>query len=281
VNAAAYPGPGSIDQVDQRRPFPYIPTAFYYSVADGRSSYNSMQVEVNRRFSGGWMLLAAYTWSKVMDNGNSGWFGAENGPSGSSSIQNTYDWASNRSVSSYNIPHNFWVSGTWEPPVGKGKKFVQQGPLSWIIGNWRADFINSIRSGQPWNPMVPGDLANVGRYDEYLRPNLIGNPYPANQTAEMWVNPAAFGIPQFSFGNVGRNSFRSKAVYRTDLAMVKQFKLHESTSLEFRAEAFNIFNIMNYGVPNAELSQPNFGAISNLADQQYPRQFQFGLRLTF
>ena len=281
VNAALTPGPGTSDQVNERRLFPYIPTAFGYCVDDGRSSYNSLQVELNRRFGRGAMLLVAYTWSKIMDNGNSGWFGSENGPSGSSSLQNTYDFKSNRSVASYDITHNLWVSGTWEPPVGKGKKWLQSGPLSWVLGNWRTDFIQSMRSGQPWNPMIPGDLANVGRNDEYMRPNLIGNPNPPNRTAEMWVNPAAFGIPQFAYGNVGRNSFRSKAVFSTDFALVKEFHMGERTTLQFRAESFNIFNIMNYGVPNAEVGQSNFGTISSLADQHYPRQFQFGLRLSF
>jgi len=223
----------------------------------------------------------AYTWSKTMDNGNSGWFGSENGPSGSSSVQNAHDFKSNRSVASYDVPHNFWVSGTWEPPVGKGKRWLQSGPLAWILGNWRTDFIQSMRSGQPWNPMIPGDLANVGRDDEYMRPNLIGDPNPATRSAQMWVDPAAFGIPQFAYGNVGRNSFRSKAVFSTDFALVKEFHVGERAIFQFRAEAFNIFNIMNYGVPDSEVGYSNFGTITGLAEQQYPRQFQFGLKLTF
>ncbi|PYV80950.1 MAG: hypothetical protein DMG05_30765 [Acidobacteria bacterium] len=149
------------------------------------------------------------------------------------------------------------------------------------MGNWRLDLIQVIRSGQPWNPQVPGDLANVGRDDAYLRPNLIGNPNPSKRTAERWVNPEAFDIPQFSYGNVGRNSFRSGAVCSTDLALSKQFLLSETIRLEFRAEAFNLFNVMNYGPPELTLGESNFGRITGLADNQYPRQFQFGMRLSF
>jgi len=97
----------------------------------------------------------------------------------------------------------------------------------------------------------------------------------------MWVDPAAFGIPQFAYGNVGRNSFRSKAVFSTDFALVKEFHAGERAIFQFRAEAFNIFNIMNYGVPDSEVGYSNFGTITGLAEQQYPRQFQFGLKLTF
>ena len=279
VNASPIPGPGSFDQINALRPFPYIPTTFGYSFGTGRANYNSLQVELNRRYAHGLMLLVAYTWSKVIDNGNSGWFGAENGRSGSSAIQDTYNLNSNRSVSAYDVPQNLVVSGSWELPVGRGKRWALTGPLSWVLGDWRADLIQTIHSGSPYNAFIDGDLANVGRDDSYMRPNLIGNPTPANPTAQMWINPAAFGIPQFSFGNMGRNSLRSKSVFNTDFTLGKSFPIGERTKLEFRAEVYNLFNIMNYGAPEPNLSDPGFGRITDLATS--PRQFQFGLRLSF
>ena len=284
VNSATTPGPGTADQVNQRRPFPYIPISFWYSNDAGTSSYNSMQLELNRRFSGGKMLLAGYTYSKTMTNGDSGWFGSENGPSGATSIQNAYDLNSNRGVAAYDVPHNLWVSGTWELPAGKGKKWLQSGPLSRVLGNWRTDFIQSMRSGQPWNPIISGDVANVGRtvdWTGYLRPNLIGNPNISNRSPSMWVNTAAFGIPQFAYGNVGWDSFRSKSAFSTDLAVVREFHMGEKAMLQFRGEGFNIFNVMNYGVPNAVLNNSSFGTITGLAGNQYPRQLQFSLRISF
>ena len=278
VNASPIPGPGSFDQVNARRPFPYVPTAFGYSFGTGSANYNSLQVELNRRYAHGLMLLVAYTWSKVIDNGNSGWFGSENGGD-STSIQDTYNLKSNRSVSSYDVPQNLVVSGSWELPVGRGKRWAPGGPLSWVLGNWRADLIQMIHSGSPYNLYIDGDLANVGRFDSYMRPNLIGDPTPDNPTAQMWINPAAFSIPQFSYGNMGRNSLRSKSVFNTDFTLAKSFPIRERTKLEFRAEVYNLFNIMNYAVPNADLSDPAFGQITSLATT--PRQFQFGLRLSF
>jgi hypothetical protein len=280
VNADPTPGPGTADEVNARRPFPYIPTSFGYSFDTGRASYNSLQMELNRRFARGLMLLVAYTWSKSIDNGNSGWFGSENGPAGSSAIQNSYDPRSNRSVSAYDIPQNLVVSGSWQLPFGRGKRWLPSGPLSWILGNWRTDFIQSIHSGQPWNPYFENDWANVGRTDWYMRPDLIADPNPAHRTAQMWVNPAAFATPApFSFGDVGRNSFRSKSVFDTDFTLAKAIQIREGMNLDFRAELYNLFNVMNYAVPNADFSQPNFGQITSLATS--PRQFQFGLRLSF
>ncbi len=282
INTAITPGPGDAEEVDARRPFPYMPIAAGgYGTDSGRSSHNALQLHLNRRFAEGTMLVMNYTWSKTMDNGSSGWFGAENGPAGDSAVQDPFNFSSNRSVAAYDVPHNFWVSAIWELPFGKGKKWLQSGPLSQMLGNWRLDLIQAIRSGQPWNPQIPGDLANVGRDDDYLRPNLIGNPKPAKRTADQWVNPNAFGIPRFSYGNVGRNSFRSESVYSTDLALAKEFRLSETMRLEFRAEAFNLFNVMNYGPPELTIGESNFGAITDLADNQYPRQFQFGLRISF
>ena len=285
INADLTPGPGSADQVNARRPFPYIPTAFTYSFDTGRANYNSLQVEVNRRFSQGLMFLVAYTWSKSIDNGNSGWFGSENGASGNSAIQNEYNLKSNRSVSAYDVPQNLVVSGTYDLPVGKDRRWLQSGPLSWLLGNWRTGVIQAIHSSAPWNPYIEGDLANVGRGTEtdggdfYMRPNLVGNPTPAHRSIQQWVDPAAFGIPQFAYGNVGRNSFRSASVFETDATLAKVIPIYEQMHMEFRAEAYNILNMMNYGTPNPDLSQPNFGQITSLATS--PRQLQLSLRLEF
>src|SRR4029077_6019673 len=112
-----------------------------------------------------------------IDNGNSGWFGSENGPAGVTTIQNSYDLKSSRAVTGYNVPHNLWAGASWEIPFGKGKPHLQRGPAAWVLGNWRTDFIQEMRSGQPWSPYITGDLANIGRPSNYLHPNLIGDPY--------------------------------------------------------------------------------------------------------
>ena len=119
----------------------------------------------------------------------------------------------------------------------------------------------------------------MGRLDSYERPNLIGNPTPAHRTVHEWVNPAAFGIPQFAYGDLGRNVFRSAPVFETDFTLARVFRITEQMHLEFRAEAFNVFNMMNYGVPDVDMSTPTFGQITTLATT--PRQLQLSLRLNF
>ena len=277
-NAALFPAPGSRAEVNARRPFPHIRRNVKYMSDDGTGYYNALQFELNRRFSDGFMFLLSYTWSKSIDNGSTGFQGrSEGGPS--RVIQNQYDRRVDRSVSSLNVPHLFSFSSTWEIPVGKEKRWLQSGPGAWILGNWRFDFIQSMRSGQPWNARIRGDVANVGVRRHYARPHVVGDWKLANPTAELWVNPAAYEIPRFEYGNLGRNTHRTDAVFSSDLALAKDFLISEAVRLEFRAESFNLFNVMSYGVPRIFLNRRDFGRITSLVE--LPRQFQFGMRLTF
>ena len=113
----------------------------------------------------------------------------------------------------------------WDLPIGTGKRWLANGPASWILGNWSLNSIVQVRSGQPFNVGVGGDVANIGgtgpAISNYERPNLIGNPIPATQTAAMWFDPGAFAIPVGSFGSFQRNGLRSAAVKNVDLSLFK------------------------------------------------------------
>ena len=280
INTSPMPGPGTAAEVNARRPFPYMAYSPKYGTDLGESSYNSLQFHLNRRFAKGLTAIVSYTWSKSIDNGASGWFGSENGSAASSANQDSYHLNAGRAVSGYDVPHNLWAGGSWEMPFGKGKRWLRGGPLAWVLGNWRGDFIQELRSGQAWNPRINGDIANVGK-SSYMRPNLIGDPSVAHPTVQRWINTAAFGIPAFAYGNLGRNTFRSSHVFNMDFSFTKEFHPAETVMVEFRAEAFNIFNIMNYGVPQVTMGNSNFGTVTGLASGEPPRQIQFGLRLSF
>jgi hypothetical protein len=142
-----------------------------------------------------------------------------------------------------------------------------------------------------------------------MRPNMIADPYtpgpvPANpdpacqrtvadtnpgraaaqtRTILTWFNPCAFTVPTVgTFGNFGRNVLRGKAVFNTDLSLFKSFPIREDMKLQFRVEAFNVFNIQNWEVPSAlTINGANPGRITALAQGTTPRQIQFGLRFVF
>jgi Carboxypeptidase regulatory-like domain/TonB dependent receptor-like, beta-barrel len=275
-NTAKTPGAGAAG-----RPFPWWSGTNFLGTSTGKAYYNALEVKLERRFSGGVYYLVSYTWSKAIDTGSSGWFAAENGAAGG--LQNYYDPNGSRSVSAYDVPHILSMSGIYELPFGKGKKyFSQHGAASWLLGDWQTNAIVQLRSGQPFSMSVTGDVADIGNsvgWWNYARPNLVGNPNVANPTSKAWFNPAAFAVPSLSYGNLGRNTMRSAPVYTADFSLFKNFPVREGTNLEFRAEFFNVFNIQNYGVPDSLVGDPAEGQIFNTVNA--PRQIQLALRLTF
>ena len=281
-NSATVSGPGTPEEVNARRPFPEAGGGTFYSRSIGESSYHALQLKARRRFSDGLQMLLSYTWSKSMDNGSSGWFGAENGPGGSSAAQNYHDPDSNRSVSSYNIPHFLSFYSVYELPVGTGRRYLSRGPGAWVLGNWQANLILQWRSGQPYNLEVPGDVANIGNsvaWWNYARPNLVGDPRAGAGTAERYYNPGAFDVPSLSYGNLGRNVLSADPVFNADFSLFKLVPLTERRRLEIRLEAFNVFNHIDWAPPGTLVGRAGAGRVS--ATAHAPRILQLGIKLHF
>jgi hypothetical protein len=317
-NAAsqAFPNGTPAATIDAVRPIPWLGANINYTRAIGWSHYNALETKLQRRFTNGLQSLISYTFGKSTDVG-SGYFNVENGPGGGSSIQNYYDPNTARGVSSYDITHFLSWATLYELPFGRGKKWFQSGPGAWFLGDWQANYIFQVRSGQPYNLQVTGDLANLrggapAAPGTYLRPNLLADPFVPGLVAanpdpncqktisqggraadqvhvpQSWFNPCAFGIPVGGFGNLPRNAFRGPHVVNMDFSMFKGFRLAEQKELQLRFEAFNIFNIQNYDVPssltintNATSIASGAGRVTALAQGTTPRQLQFGIRFNF
>jgi len=304
--------------VNALRPMPWVNANINYTQSIGYSNYNALQIRFQRRFSNGLHSLVSYTYGKSIDV-SSGYFNVENGLGGGSTVQNYFDMSTARGVSSYDITQFLSWATVYELPFGRGKKWLQSGPASLILGGWQANYIFQARSGQPYNLQVAGDLANLrgtalNPPGNYLRPNLIADPFVAGpvaanpdpncqktisqggraadvvNAAASWFNPCAFGIPNNTgaFGNLGRNSFRGSHVVNMDFSLFKSIPVYEGWNLQLRFEAFNVFNIQNYDAPsgltinnNATQITTGVGRITGLAPGTTPRQMQFGLRLAF
>jgi hypothetical protein len=319
ANAARQASPNGTPaaQVDALRAMPWVNANITYTRSIGRSNYNALETKLERRFSNGLHSLVSYTWGKSIDT-SSGYFNVENGPGGGSTVQNFYDQGSARGVSGYDITHFFSWATVYELPAGRGKKWLQSGPVSWFLGNWQANYILQARSGQPYNLQVSSDAANLKgsapNIGTYARPNIIADPFtagpvPSNpdagcqktisqggkaadnvHTATTWFNPCAFVVPVGSFGNLGRNAFRGSAVFNMDFSLFKSLPLpREGMDLQLRFEAFNVFNVQNLDVPGGvgagagtvTAGNASFGQIAGLAAGTTPRQLQFGLRFVF
>jgi hypothetical protein len=278
-NVALHPGPGTPAEVTARQPFPYISPTFY-DRSIGNSSYNAFQFSANHRSSNGLTYLVAYTWSKSMDVGCSGFFGIE-----SCSVQNPYNIKGDRSVSGFDLTHVLSASATAPLPFGRGRRFANSGGLfNYIIGNWQLNGILTLTSGVPYNVYISSDIPNVGNFDPgsgNVRANVIGDPNLPNPSTSEWFNTAAFGPPApFTFGDSGRNSLRADWFKNLDLSVFKDFPFNEKRSLQFRAEAFNVTNTPTWGTPVNDLNNhAQFGSITSTRSTE--RQLQLSLKLYF
>jgi hypothetical protein len=269
-NIALTPGPGD---PQQRAPFPYA-VGSPYMWSWGRNSYNGLQVSLNRVSSGGLTYSLAYTWSKTLDIACDGYYSG-------CGVQDPYHLDRDKSVAGYDLTHVLAASWVYPLPFGKSKRWSSSNRvLNYGIGGWQLNGILTLSSGQPYDIAASGDIANTGNFFYSERPNLVGNPKLSNPTPQEWFNTAAFAIPApYTFGNEGRNILRSNWRRNLDLSIFRIFPITESKKLEFRFEAFNATNAVVFGIPDATISDPNFGQVSSTATTE--RQLQFALKFYF
>jgi hypothetical protein len=136
------------------------------------------------------------------------------------------------------------------------------------------------RSGQPLTITAPGDPANLG-HSNYARANLVSgaNPKLDDPTPEQWFNTAAFVAPVNSFGNSERGVLRAPSFWNVDMGLQKNFPVGKDRQVQLRLEAFNVFNHINDGNPNTDVSNANFARITGMSSR--PRQMQLGLRFSY
>jgi hypothetical protein len=273
-----------------RRPIPGY-SFIQISFPGGQANYHAMQVKLERRFSGGLYLLNSFTWSKAIDNVA----GHLEANFGDNSRINFRDMASDRGVANYNQPFNNTTSVVYDLPFGKGRKFATglPGYADKVVGGWRLTLINTMTSGLPVNlTYSPASALQVGSSLTY-RPNLTGQPLILDSDdPNRYLNPAAVTVVSDSskpFGNAGRNIVSGPSFFQTDLGLHKAFPVwKERTQLEFRMEAFNLFNHTNFTAPDSNASNIRFDANGNYTGNfgkitsAFPaRQIQFALKLTY
>ncbi len=264
------PGPGAIQQ---RRPFPQYSALYAYAPLVS-SNFESLQAQVERRFQNGLSVLAAYTFAHSIDNGSS------QVDSGVPAPQNALDFSAERGNSNFDVRNRFVVSSVYELPFGKGKPFLTTSRIGNLIaGGWQMTGIFSAQTGLPFTPVLNFDPSNTGTT---ARPNRIGvGSLPSDERSpQQWFDTSAFATPtSFVFGNSGRNILRGPGFRNLDLGLSRLIRLTERANLEFRAEAFNLFNTPQFGLPNATLGVATTGTISSVVNPQ--RQLQLALRFAF
>lgn len=265
------PGPGDINS---RRPF-YGFGAIQAIEPHNRSSYNGLNLRAEHRFAKAFTTLASYTWGHAIDLASS----VAGEDDFSVVAQNGRDLRSERADAAFDLRQRFALSYQIELPFGHGRRFVNQGLLSHIVGNWDLAGLTEAETGRPFNIVSSRDSSNTGAT---ARPNRIGSGMlPADQrTTARWYDTSAFVIaPDYGFGNSPRNPLHGPGRLNFDLGIHRRFAIRERISLQFRGEMFNALNTPQLGDPNGTIGSAVAGSISTTITPM--RQVQLSLKLIF
>jgi hypothetical protein len=231
------------------------------------SSYKGMDLAFEKRFSKGYSFGLAYTLSECRDNS------AEHLTTGGSPSrsQNARDLEAWEGPCGYDNTHRFSGNFVFELPMGKGSS----GATRALLADWLISGIYAARSGRPFT-VVQGNN-NVGLYHNGL-PNRVGDG-EGPKTVDRWFDPTAFqAVTSGTFGNAGRNILRGPGWQGLDLSLQKRLGMGP-TNLILRWDVFNVFNTVNFGLPNSDIASGAVGTITNLSGD--PRLMQFSARLVF
>ncbi len=250
-------------------PYPQFTSVNIINMAMANSVYHSLQAKVERRFSQGVSVLMAYTAGKVITDSASQV--SPIGPTSLGNVQNWYNLRAERGLSDMDVAQSLTVSFVAELPFWRGKAY----------GGWQINGVSSYVGGTPLTLSAP--IPGGGN-----RPNSTGASARIDasrsrgEQINRWFDITQFTLPaSFSLGNVGRTlpDVRGPNMVNTDFSLIKNTKIKENVSLQFRLEYFNIFNRANLDLPNTAFGSGQFGRITATAG--LPRVGQMALKLNF
>ena len=269
---------------------------------NGRSYYDSFQVSL-RRTASALQFAANYTWSKSMDNTSAEGNGFTTTNTATPPLAtpiDSYNLRLNRALSDYDRPHSFNMSAFYTIPFGRNKHFGSAMPrwLDAAVGNWQVGALQIVQSGQPFSVhsqrlTVPVSAnPNVGAYANFNGTDRHIGSVQRRADGVYFFTPdqlALFTYPDaFQVGSAGRNVFRNPSFFETDASLVKRFAITERHQLQFRAEAYNLFNHPNFGFVSSNLNLDNsatFGKFNQTIGTQTSagswRTMQLALRYEF
>lgn len=240
----------------------------------GKSDYDSLQVQYERRMTNGLQFLGAFTWSKTLDDAC--------GAIDVCAPQLYTDFAIERGLSNQDQNYRMVLSSLYELPFGKGKRWggnVSRA-VDYAIGGWQLNGIYTLQAGLPFSVNVDG-TPNTARAD------LVGKPTVNPGNLATYINTAAFALPAKTAGGVfiapgtsGRDILRGPGSSNLDLSLFKSFAVTERVKGQFRFQAYNLTNTPHFANPNSYLTRGQFGQITSTIPFTY-RQMELGLRFTF
>ncbi len=264
------------------RPFPQyrdVQTSSGHGDKSGHSSYHSWVSKVEKRYAAGVTLQASYVVSKLLTDADS--TDADN------SALDHYNRRLEKSIGQYDLTHNMKLTYIYELPFGKGKAFLNDGPLAWVLGNWRIAGTQFYSSGFPIALVNSNNYllfngraaATVSSYDGWIadhkNPNWLGS--------DRFFQPAAFfgEQPLDRLGNATRFNPKARQPWNLNenFSLAKSFRISESMRVDLRWELFNAFNRVRFATGSSNVQDPNFGRVQGTLNG--PRRMQLGAKFYF
>jgi hypothetical protein len=271
------PGTGlnnpTTDRSNLLRPFPQFSGVTSWDNT-GTSRYNSLQTKIEKRFTRGYTILAAYTWSKFTEK---------------VARLNATDTQLAERYSTSDVPHRFVISGVWELPFGRDRRWGNSanGVLDAFIGGWSLQAIGQMQTGRPFNLgnlYFDGDL-NALKTDYSGDTNdpvfdtsgfYFGDlATPAAQRADQRIRLAS-NIRSFPFNVDG---LRGQGLHLWDISVVKQLRFGDRLRAQFHVEFLNAFNHPVFNNPNTDPTNANFGKVTS--QNNLPRDIQLAAKFVF
>jgi len=240
--------------------------------SNGKSRYNALELELQKRTSLGLTLQASYTWSKLLDN-------IDNplSPYDTSMQLVGAGWKNG------NYPQVFVVSYVYDLPIGSGRKYLSDvsGPVKALVSGWQASGITTFRHGGALIVNAPTNLLPPGADQETANFLCAGKGMNNPHTRAQWFDTSCFSQPALgTFGTGTTGDVYGPGLQNWDFSLSKDTALwSESKRLRFEANFFNVFNHTNLNNPDTNVQDGNFGVITS--DNGQPRQIQLGLKFIF
>jgi hypothetical protein len=284
------------------RPYPdysnFSNSAAYY----GTSSYNALELKVQKRFGAAGQIGGAYTWMKMITDTDS--FLSSQDAGGEGVYQDYNNPKGERAIYSYDIPNRLAINYILNLPFGQGQRFAANAnpALSKVISGWSLSGITSLQSGVPLHLSTSGNKLSSTFGAGTIRPNYTqdctktagGSGFARSLPGATWFNTGCFTDPNspgvtgpgnsnsFGFGNEPRtdDAIKAAGVDDFDFTVDKTTAIHEQVALKFSVEFYNLFNRVQFAIPTVVTDNSAFGQVTTGA-QNFPRFIQGALRLTF
>ncbi|MBI3684775.1 MAG: TonB-dependent receptor [Acidobacteria bacterium] len=261
------------------RPYPHFTAVSATQSNWGNSVYHALQATLEKRLSKGLTFLASYSFSKLIDDVGGSFAGEATAATG---VQNWQNLRNERSISPFDQTQSVVISHIWELPFGpKRGRGPQEGAAAKLAEGWQFQGITSFQDGPPLG-ISQGNNTTFAQ-GGILRPNRSDrDPRIPDPTVDRWFDTSVFSTPRpYAFGDSPRiiSGLRGHGTRNFDMALAKKTQIYERSSLEFRAELFDIFNHPRFQVPVTDSSSNAFGRTSVQINK--PRTIQFSLKFVF